>query len=109
METAREYARDNFLWSERHEIYLTEAYYSDILDDYLLFDEWEEIEAEYKQRYWNYDEYNEKYVEEDVIACQIWNGSEYVEKYVSENYASEMFEEVDGVYYNEVFKEEVLG
>jgi len=109
METAREYARDNFLWSERHEIYLTEAYYSDILNDYLRFDRWEEIEAEYKQRYWNYDEYNEKYVEEDVIVCQIWNGTEYVEKYVSEDYASEMFEEVDGVYYNEVFKEEVLG
>ena len=75
----------------------------------MRFDEGEEIEAKYKRRYWNYDEYNEEYVEEDVVVCKIWNGTEYVEKYVSENYASEMFEEVDGVYYSEVFKEEVLG
>ena len=75
----------------------------------MRFDEWKEIEADYKYHNWNYDEYNDEYVEEDVIVCKIWNGSEYIEKYVSENYASEMFEEVDGVYYSEVFKEEVAG
>ena len=84
METASEYAGDNFLWSGRHEIYLTEAYYSDLLDDYLRFDEWEEIEADYKSLNWNYDEYNDEYVEEDVIVCKIWNGSEYIDQYVGE-------------------------
>jgi hypothetical protein len=109
MVTASEFAGDNFLWSKRHDIYLTEAYYSDILDDYLRFDEWEEIEDDYKRCNWNYDEYNDEYTEEDVIVCKIWNGSEYIDQYVSENYALERFEEVDGVYYSDIFKEEVLG
>lgn len=109
METASGFADDNFLWSERHDIYLTEAYYSDILGDYLRLDEWQEIEDDYKRCNWNYDEYNNEYTEDDVIVCKIWDGSEYIDQYVSENYALEMFEEVDGVYYSDVFKEEVLG
>jgi len=101
---AEEYARDNFCWSEYSNSYFDEAYWSEFFEDWLPLDEYESIEQDYKESHWNYDEYNEEYIDDDIVECNILYGEEYRTKWVSEKYADENFEFVDGVYYDKILE-----
>ena len=91
-----------------------EYVHSDFLDDYLWEDqaEWcEEAEDyfpsyeydyyfnEWKKEHWEWDEYNEEFVEE-VVEAYIWNDIEYDKMYVGRDYVESNFEEYDGEWYS---------
>lgn len=98
------YAENNMYWVEYLNAYADEASYSDLVNEYLPIDEFEEIELEWKAENWDYDEYNDEYVE-CTIECHIWDGLEYKVEQVCEDYASRFFVEYDGEYYDEVSSE----
>lgn len=103
MSCSESYAERNFTYVEYLDMYVDETYYSDIMNEHLPLDNWEELEEEYKENNWNYDEYNEEYIEEDVIQCYIYDGDDsYNTMYVSEDYAESNFEMYDDYYYNEL-------
>lgn len=103
MSCSEEYAERNFVYVEYLSMYVDEAYYSNIMNEHLPLDNWEELEEEYKADTWNYDEYNEEYVEEDVTQCYIYDGNGiYNIMDVSEDYAESNFEMYDDYYYDEL-------
>ena len=67
MSCSESYAERNFTYVEYLSMYVDNTYYSEIMDEHLPLDCWEELEEEYKENNWNYDEHNKEYVEEDVI------------------------------------------
>ena len=71
------------------------------MEDYLRLDECDEIEAQWKEDNWEYDEYNNEYCEE-TISCKIWNGEDYIDQYVEYHYAKNNFTEYNGDYYDEI-------
>ena len=95
------YAQNNLFYSEYHGYYLTNGYYSELLEDYLRWDEYDDIEYDWKKDNWEYDEYNEEYCEE-TMSCKIWEDGEYVNKKVEYYYAKNNFTEYNGDYYNEI-------
>nr|DAV38618.1 MAG TPA: hypothetical protein [Caudoviricetes sp.] len=80
-----------------------DAFYSELMDDYIPDDEVEKYEDEWMEEHWSYDEVNEEYVKE-AVKCFIWNAfnHDYDEKNVSVNYAHDNFIEYEGEYYDEV-------
>ena len=95
------YAQNNLSYSEYHGYYLTDGYYSELMEDYLRLDECDDIENEWKRSNWEYDEYNDEYCEETIL-CKIWEDEEYNDKYVEYNYAIINFTEYNGDYYDEI-------
>ena len=103
MSCSLEYAQDNLYWIEHLDAYATDYYYSEAMDAKLPLDKWDEIEDEWKENNWYYDEYNEEYVE-SVTECFIWDRDEceYVSRSVCADYARNNFYEYDDEYYDEV-------
>lgn len=101
---AEGYAEDNFVWVDRLYGWATDAYYSELMDEHLPMDEYEDIEERWKEDNWNYDEYNEEYTPDNVITCFVRNRRYHVydTMYVSEDFAYNNFIEYDGEYYNAI-------
>ena len=95
------YAQDELYYSGYHRYYLTDAYYSELMEDYLRLDECDEIEAQWKEDNWEYDEYNKEYCEETIL-CKIWNGEAYIDQNVEYSYVKDNFTEYNGDYYDEI-------
>ncbi len=103
MSCSESYAERNFTYVEYLSMYVDNTYYSEIMDEHLPLDSWEELEDEYKANNWNYDEHNKEYVAEEVIECYIFDGNDsYDTMYVSEDYAEYNFEMYNDYYYNEL-------
>lgn len=101
VETSETYAEWNMSWVEPLGMYVDEAYYSEIMDEDLPLDQYEEIEQEWKEHNWCYDTYNNEWVEE-TTSCYIWNSSseDYDIVDVETSYAEQNFELYEGDYYD---------
>lgn len=75
--------------------------YSDIIGDDVPADRIGELEEEYKESHWNFDEFNEEYADEDLAQVYVCRGTEYKQMDVALSYAeSEFFFAVDeGAYF----------
>lgn len=123
----------DFCYCERYGNYYDEAHWSDFEDDYIPNDDavycelkceylwgdrssfcyeagdyfpdcyYDEYFEEWKSQNWDYDEYNDEYVEE-TISCEIWNANwgDYETKAVEKSYAEQNFHIYDGEWYDEV-------
>lgn len=100
MSVSGDYADNNFYYSSYTEEYLSDAYYSSLLDDQLPLDRYEEIEYEWKEANWEYASVLEEYVE-DAITVYIWNGTSYDEE-TDALYNESEYEDYDGLLYNEL-------
>ncbi len=84
--------------------YYDELAYSEILDEDVPIDRIGELEEEYKQSYWNYDEFNGEYTEDDLAQVYVCSGTDYRQMDVALSYAeSELFysEEEDAYFLSE--------
>lgn len=81
--------------------YYDHLVYSDIIGDDVPADRIGELEEEYKQDNWNWDEYNEEYTDEDLAQVYVCRGTEYKQIDVASIYAeSEFFFAVEeGAYF----------
>lgn len=88
--------KDEYIWADRS-CYCPEA------DDYFPEDCFSEYFEEWKAENWEYDEYNDEYVEE-TIPCEIWNSNwgDYETKSVEKSYAEENFHFYNGELYSDV-------
>lgn len=87
---------DDYLWSD-HASWCEEA------QDYLPDTDYDYYFGKWKEENWEYDEYNQEYVEE-VIPCEIWNDNwgDYETKAVEKSYAEQNFYLYNGEWYSEV-------
>ena len=101
------YAEDNFIWVDHLGGWADEAYYSELMCEYLPHDEADELEEEWKSDNWNYDEYIGEYTPDDVITCFVWNLAydNYETMDVNQYYAYDNFIQYDGELYNVINKE----
>lgn len=84
--------------------YYDELYHSEVMDEDIPLDRIDELEQEYKELYWNYDEYNGEYTEDDLTQVYVCRGAEYKQIDVALSYAeSEFFysEEEDAYFLSE--------
>lgn len=86
---AEGYAEDRFGCYEGE--YYDELAYSEILDEDVPIDRIGELEEEYKQSYWNYDEFNGEYTEDNLAQVYVCSGTEYKQMDVSLSYAEGEF------------------
>lgn len=87
-------------------IFSDHAQYCSEAEDYFHEDYYDEWLEEWKEKNWEWDEYNHEYVEE-TSPCYVWNDSteEYDLKNVETSYAEEQFYDYEGEWYNEVNEE----
>lgn len=81
--------------------YYDQLMYSDIMGEDVPIDRIEELEEEYKQSHWNYDEFNGEYTDDYLAQVYVWSGTEYRQKDVALSYAESKFfySEEEGAYF----------
>ena len=91
--------------ADRFDSYEGEFYdylvHSDIIGDDVPADRIGELEEEYKENFWNYDEFNGEYTEDDLAQVYVCSGTEYKQMDVSLSYAEDEFfySEEEGAYF----------
>lgn len=93
----------DFFYSETTDEYYDEAYYSELLEDYLPKDKYEEIENGWKEDNWPYDSTHREHVK-NIIEVHIWNGRKYLSETDNEDNEDEYLE-YEGELYDELSDE----
>lgn len=71
--------------------YYDELYYSEVMDEDIPLDRIGELEEEYKQDNWEWDEYNEEYTDDTLAQVYVCRGAEYRQISVALSYAEREF------------------
>lgn len=95
----------DFCYSETTDKYYDEAHYSELLEDYLPKDTYEDIEDEWKSNNWLYDSVHGEYVE-NIIEVHIWNGRKYYDATDNEENEDEYLE-YEGELYDKLSEDEL--
>jgi len=104
-----DYADSSFQIYENE--YYDELYHSDIMDEEIPLDMVEELEQAYKERNWNFDEYNNEYTESGLTTVFVVNGTTFINQDVSIIYAQKYLlynEDADAYFVNEQDAEDYL-
>lgn len=98
-EVSEYYASEHFYTYDGE--YYDQLIYSEVMEEDVPLDKICELEDEYKQEHWNYDEYNEEWTEDDLTTVLICVGGNYIKQDVANYYAEStlIYDEGNDIYF----------